>query len=329
MRVHLDDRGVIRVTGDDAVPWLQNIVTCDIARLEPGGSRWGALLTPQGKILFDFVVTRTAPDAETAGALYLDVPLERTADLAKRLRFYRLRAKVAIEDLTAAEMPVEEDLPAEEGLPAEEDLPAQEDLPEDEGGQGRVAVVAASPGEVAAEPGAVVYPDPRHPGLGSRAIMSERDAAGASDGDLADYHARRIALGIPEGGLDFAYGDTFPHEALMDLLGAVDFRKGCYVGQEVVSRMQHRGTARSRIVPVTIEGPAPDAGTEVVAGGKSLGTMGSSSLGRGLALLRLDRVEDALAAGSPMIAAGATLKLAPRPDWWPAPWPGERAVSGS
>jgi folate-binding protein YgfZ len=305
MRVHLEDRGVIRVTGDDAVPWLQNIVTCDIAHLEPGGSRWGALLTPQGKILFDFIVTRTAPDAETAGGLLLDVPGERAADLAKRLRFYRLRAKVAIEDLSGEETPAED----------------QE--------RERMAVVAASPGEVVAQPGAVVYPDPRDPGLGSRAVMTERDAARSSTGDLGDYQARRIARGIPEGGLDFAYGDAFPHEALMDLLGGVDFRKGCYVGQEVVSRMQHRGTARARIVPVTIEGPAPDAGTEVVAGGKSLGTMGSSAGSRGLALLRLDRIEDALAAGHGMIAAGATLKLAPHPDWWTAPWPGEAAVSGS
>jgi tRNA-modifying protein YgfZ len=202
-------------------------------------------------------------------------------------------------------------------------------MPAEEGGRERMAVVAASPGEVVAEPGAVVYPDPRHPGLGSRAIMAERDAMRSSEGDPGDYQARRIALGIPEGGLDFAYGDAFPHEALMDLLGGVDFRKGCYVGQEVVSRMQHRGTARSRIVPVAIEGPAPDAGTEVVAGGKPVGTMGSSSLERGLALLRLDRVEDALAAGSPLVAAGASLTLAPAPDWWTAPWPGEAAVSGS
>jgi folate-binding protein YgfZ len=306
MRVHLEDRGVIRVTGDDAVPWLQNIVTCDIARLEPGGSRWGALLTPQGKILFDFIVTRTAPGAEAAGGLYLDVPRDRAADLAKRLRFYRLRAKVAIEDLTS-----------------EDDKPAEDEERE------RMAVVAASPGEVVAPPGAVTYPDPRHPGLGSRAVMAERDAARSSDGDLADYHARRIALGIPEGGLDFAYGDAFPHEALMDLLGGVDFKKGCYVGQEVVSRMQHRGTARARIVPVTIEGPAPHAGTEVVAGGKPIGAMGSSSMQRGLALVRLDRVEVALAAGNPLVAAGATLRLAPPPDWWTAEWPGERTVSGS
>jgi tRNA-modifying protein YgfZ len=101
MRVHLEDRGVIRVAGEDAVPWLQNIVTCDIARLEPGGSRWGALLTPQGKILFDFIVTRTADEAGAAGALLLDVPVGSATDLARRLRFYRLRAKVAVEILSA------------------------------------------------------------------------------------------------------------------------------------------------------------------------------------------------------------------------------------
>jgi folate-binding protein YgfZ len=159
--------------------------------------------------------------------------------------------------------------------------------------------------------------------------MSEAEAVRSSAGTLAEYHARRIELGVPEGGLDFAYGDTFPHEALMDLLGGVDFRKGCYVGQEVVSRMEHRGTARTRIVPVVLEGPAPALGTEVAAGGKTLGRMGSSAGRHGLALLRLDRVDDALATGAPLAAGGATLTLAPRPEWWTAPWPGERAVAGS
>jgi folate-binding protein YgfZ len=305
MRVHLEDRGVVWVAGEDAVPWLQNIVTCDIARLEPSGSRWGALLTPQGKILFDFIVTRMAGEAGAAGALLLDVPIASAADLAKRLRFYRLRAKVVVEDLSAG------------------------DVPAAEGERERMAVVATFEGEVMLEPDAVLYPDPRSSGLGSRAVMAADEAVRLGAGTLAEYHARRIGLGVPEGGLDFAYGDTFPHEALMDLLGGVDFRKGCYVGQEVVSRMEHRGTARTRVVPVVIVGPAPALGTEVVAGGKTLGRMGSSAGRRGLALLRLDRVEDALAAGQPLVAGDAVLTLAPRPDWWTAPWPGEPAVTGS
>ena len=125
-----------------------------------------------------------------------------------------------------------------------------------------------------------------------------------------DYEAHRIALGVPRGGLDFIYGDAFPHEADMDQLDGVDFDKGCYVGQEVVSRMEHRGTARNRIVPVAADGFAPDAGVPVMAGDKQVGMMGSAAGGRGLAMLRLDRVADALAAGTPLIAGGIAARAA-------------------
>ena len=125
----------------------------------------------------------------------------------------------------------------------------------------------------------------------------------------ADYHARRIALGVPEGGRDYAYGDAFPHEALFDQLNGVDFKKGCYVGQEVVSRMEHRGTARKRIVGVEGEGPLPASGTEITAGGKPIGTLGSVGGASGLALLRLDRAEEAKAAGLPLRAGDVTVAV--------------------
>ena len=119
-----------------------------------------------------------------------------------------------------------------------------------------------------------------------------------------DYHAFRIGLGVPEGGRDYAFGDTFPHEALFDQLGGVDFEKGCFVGQEVVSRMEHRGTARKRIVPVESRMPLPAPGTNIEAGGMEIGTLGSVSGSSGLALVRLDRVEDALARGQGITADG-------------------------
>ena len=136
------------------------------------------------------------------------------------------------------------------------------------------------------------------------------------------YEAHRIALGVPRGGLDFAYGDAYPHETDMDQLGGVDFDKGCYVGQEVVSRVEHRASARARVVPIAYDDLAPDAGTPVMAGDKQVGTLGSTAQGRGLALLRLDRVADALARGVPLTSGGIPIRPV-KPDWAKFAWPGE------
>jgi tRNA-modifying protein YgfZ len=119
---------------------------------------------------------------------------------------------------------------------------------------------------------------------------------------------------VPRGGLDFSYGDAFPHETDMDQLGGVDFAKGCYVGQEVVSRMEHRGTARTRAVPVVYDGYAPEAGAPVTAGERQIGHMGSTAGGRGVALLRLDRVADAMSRGDVLLGGGVPIRLV-KPDW--------------
>ena len=145
---------------------------------------------------------------------------------------------------------------------------------------------------------------------------------GATLVEASEYDAHRIALGAPRGGLDFQYGDAFPHEADMDQLNGVDFQKGCYVGQEVVSRVEHRGTARKRVVPVTFEDFAPEAGVRVMVGETEVGVMGSSARGRGLAMLHLGRIGDALAAGQPIICGGIALTPA-KPVWARFAWPGE------
>jgi tRNA-modifying protein YgfZ len=259
----LPDRALVTVTGPDATALLQGVLTCNVETLQEGEARLGALLTPQGKILFDFLVSRI-PEG-----FRFDTAVDRAADLAKRLTLYRMRAQATI----AADP--------------------------------TVAVAAgwggASP--AAAEPVA----DARHADLGARLYA----AAGAfsTDAAEADYHAHRLAVGIPEGGRDYAFGDAFPHEALMDQLGGVDFRKGCYVGQEVVSRMQHRGTARTRILAATYPEGVPAPGTDITAAGKVLGTTGSAAGGRGLALVRLDRLGDALAAGETPRADGQPVRL--------------------
>ncbi|MBZ6076211.1 CAF17-like 4Fe-4S cluster assembly/insertion protein YgfZ [Microvirga puerhi] len=283
---HLPDRGVVRVTGEDAKSFLDNLVTCDLERVSPQRARLGALLTPQGKILFDFIVF--AAPAEIGGGYYLDVLKVFAPDLAKRLTFYKLRAKVTIEDLSDALAVV-----------AGWDMPA----PTDEAG--------------------LVSEDPRLPDLGWRALLAAGDAAEFATVPAEDYQAHRIALGVPEGGRDFLFGDAFPHEALMDQLHGVDFDKGCYIGQEVVSRMQHRGTARTRILPALYEGGfVAEAGVEVTAGEKNLGKTGSGARGRGLVMIRLDRAADALSAGETIRAGGIPVTLE-RPSWIRFPFPGE------
>lgn len=129
------------------------------------------------------------------------------------------------------------------------------------------------------------------------------------EASVAEYEALRTGLGVPKGGVDFAYGETFPSEADMDLLNGVDSEKGCYVGQEVVSRMKHRGSQRKRIVAVRLGGVAPAPGTPILDGELAVGTLGSSAGLRALALLRLDRVEEAKAAGRTLTAAGVPVAV--------------------
>ncbi len=278
----LPDRGVVRVSGEDARGFLGGLVTTDVARLAPGLGRFAALLTPQGKIVVDFLMTEapSGQGGEQGGGFLLDCPRALAQTLTDKLRFYKLRAKVAVDNLSDA-----------------------------------LGVIVAWDGEAAVKPD-LGFTDPRHPALGYRILAPEaraREVADLIGADLtasAAYEAHRIACGVPRGGLDFIYGDAFPHEANMDRLHGVDFDKGCYVGQEVVSRMQHRGTARTRIVRVALDGPSPEAGATVLAGDKAVGSMGSSADGLGLALLRTDRVTDALNAGLALSAGGLGLRLA-------------------
>ena len=170
-----------------------------------------------------------------------------------------------------------------------------------------LGVLAAWDGEPGIKPD-LTFPDPRDAALGFRILVPAELAAktakliGAELLDEDAYEAHRIATGVPRGGIDFAYGDAFPHESNMDRLKGVDFDKGCYVGQEVVSRMQHRGTARTRIVGVALDGGIPEPGSEIRAADRPIGTMGSSANGQGLALIRTDRATDALDAGAPFLA---------------------------
>ena len=291
----LPDRGVVKVAGDDARRFLNGLVTGDMAKVAAGKPCFAALLTPQGKIIADFIIVE-AP-AEDGGGFFLDCPRALASALVEKLNFYKLRAKVICEDLSEV-----------------------------------LGVIAVWDGIADSEYG-LSYPDPRLPALGPRFMVPPHLAAaaaadlGASFTNADDYEIHRIGLGVPRGGLDFVYGATFPHEADMDQLNGVDFDKGCYVGQEVVSRVEHRASARNRVVPIAYEEFAPVSGLPIMAGAKQVGTLGSTAKGRGLALMRLDRIADALAANTTLEAGGITIR-ALKPSWAKFDWPGEaKAIS--
>lgn len=259
--VALPDRGLVKIDGPDAGKFLQDLVTADIEGLAEGQAAYAGLLTPQGKILFDFFVIREEQ------FFMLDCFMDQREELIKRLAFYKLRAKLAIEP------------------------------------DGRSAA-AVLEGEAE---GAIR--DPRTDAMGSRLYRLH-----AAEGDAQDYHRRRILNGLAEGGHDYGSGELFPHEANFDQIGAVSFHKGCFVGQEVVSRMEHRGTARSRILPCLVAGPLPARGSAVQADAKVIGEVCSGLGDRVLALLRLDRLEDASKANL-AITAGASRIFPNKAPW--------------
>jgi folate-binding protein YgfZ len=290
----LPDRGVVKVAGDDARRFLNGLATNDIGQVAPGRARYAALLTPQGKIIVDFLVAEAEPG--DGGGFFLDCPRALAPLLVEKLNFYKLRAKITVDDLSEA-----------------------------------LGVMAVWDGAGLSDYG-LSYADPRLPALGTRTILPPQvvtEAAadlGATLADAEAYDAHRIALGVPRGGMDFAYGDTYPHEADMDQLAGVDFDKGCYVGQEVVSRVEHRSSARNRLVPITYDEFAPSSGLPVMAGDKQVGMLGSTAKGRGLALLRLDRVADALAAGTPLNCGNIPLHVV-KPVWAKFAWPGDNKAA--
>jgi len=277
----LADRGVVSVTGAEAVKLLQGVITNDMDLLSVQPAIHAALLTPQGKILFEFFVVK-APDG-----FWLEVAADKTADLVKRLTLYRLRAKVDIKDRTAEYC--------------------------------AFALWGGAAQAVAAATGTLLFPDPRLPALGLRGLAPAPLAPGFASGGGAlevsaqHYHAHRIALGVPEGGKDYTFGDAFPHDADLDQLNGVSFAKGCFVGQEVVSRMQNRSQARKRIVAIVGDAPLL-AGAAITAGAAVIGTVGSVAGSEALALVRLDRAAEAAAKGTSLMAGGVAIALR-KPDW--------------
>lgn len=273
----LGDRGLIAVTGPDAEPFLGRLLTQSPSAATAGHAAYGALLTPQGKIISDFLIARLDD------GFLLDGPASATADIVRRLTMFKLRAAVTIADVT-----------------------------------GERAALAAWDGNEPPADGGPWFVDSRAPGLGYRA-WPRLDTLPAMTADDAAYDRHRIALAVPAIGRDAALGDGFPADIAMDSLAGVDFAKGCYVGQEVVSRMRYRGTARRRPVAVTGEAPLR-AGADILAGTRAVGAIGSVADRRGIAIVRLDRVAAARAAGEPITADGQPVSL-DLPAWADYGWP--------
>jgi tRNA-modifying protein YgfZ len=260
----LAEKSRIAVSGADAAEFLQGLITTDIDALEPGIAYPGALLTPQGKIFFYFMISK-AEDG-----FLIEIDADQAESLAKRLTMYKLRAKVEISDPQMTETLLFVNGEAPDGA----------------------------------------LKDSRF----EKAGVALYRLAGQGDGSADAYNALRIDHGIVEPGTDFALQDAFPHDILLEKSGGLSFRKGCYVGQEVVSRMQHRATARRRPVIVTAGEALPASATSLTADGKTIGQLGTVFGNKGLAIVRIDRAGAAIAAGVPIMAGPVTVGLA-LPAW--------------
>ncbi len=244
----LPDRAFVKIAGADAEHFLQNLITTDLGALAENELRPGALLTPQGKILFDFLISRDGD------GFLIDIPADQMDAFIRRMTMYKLRSPVTIEAL-----PV----------------------------KGATVTWGEAADGVA---------DHRFALAGTELRRQAGRAGGPADRE--GYDALRILHGVPESGADYALQDAFPHDVMFDKSGGVSFRKGCYVGQEVVSRMQHRSTARRRVVILSADSSLPATGTEITIGGKPIGALGTVAGERALAIVRIDKAGEAMAGAS-------------------------------
>ncbi len=290
--VILEERGLVSVAGEDARDFLQGLVSNDVHKAGAGRALHAAFLTPQGKYLHDFFIV------QTGGALILDC--ERADDLVRRLKLYKLRARVEIEDMTgtlAAAALFGEDTDKALGLDGE----------------------AGSANSFA---GGVAYMDPRLADAGARAVL-ERDGAakalratGFKPAAAADYDTLRLGLGLPDGSRDLTVERAILLENGFDELNGIDWDKGCFMGQELTARTKHRALIRKRLMPVDIEGPAPPPGTPVLFDGADAGEMRSALGGVGLALMRLEHLDKAQQTSAPFTAGQS--RLTPKKPGWAA-----------
>jgi hypothetical protein len=289
------DRCLIRVDGVDQTSFLQGLVSNNVENVTPEQAGYGAFLTAQGKFLHDFFM------AVLDGGLVLDTEADRSGDFLKKLKIYKLRSKIqlsVVEDWTVAVVFGQDALNAL-------DLPAER-------------------GAAKAFAGGIAFVDPRLVEIGARVILPSEGAAdrlaeaGLTEGAVETYERRRMGLGLPDGGRDMAVEKTVLLEAGFEELGGVDFKKGCYMGQELTARTKYRGLVKRRLMPVAIDGPMPGPGTEITLNGKEAGELrsvvGTGQHGEGLAMIRLNRLDEAFSSGLPLMAGEATV-IPRKPAW--------------
>jgi len=284
------DRGILSVSGDDRRPFLQGLISNDVEKATPERAIHAAFLTAQGKYLHDFFLI------DFEGRLLIDCEAERRADLQQRLRRYRLRSRVELADETEAWMVAVvagDEAASRLGLPAE-------------------------PGSAQPFEGGAAFVDPRLPELGVRLVLPRESGEatlgglGIRQGEPGEYDRLRLGLGVPDGSRDLPVEKAFLLESGFDELNGIDWDKGCYIGQELTARTKYRGLVRRRLMPVAIEGPAPEPGTPLYLGEKNVGEMRSARGDVGLAMIRLEALAED---GDVVLAAGEARVRPQRPEW--------------
>lgn len=292
--IDLPQRGLLEVSGPEASDFLQALVSQDVTKVSQSQSLWSAFLTPQGKYLHDFLLIRGSE-----GSFLLDTEADRLPDLLKRLTRYRLRRQVVFEQRT--------DLCVFALI-----TQGQADFV----GRGERVGATERMGEV------IRLVDPRHAGLGVRVILPRTQSAdfkaqqaGLVPGLRRDYDDRRLCLGVPEG-----TGDLQPEKSLLlengfDELGAIDWAKGCFIGQELTARTRYRALLKKRLVPVVSrDGASLERGLSVTCEGEKVGTIMSVCEARALALVRLRAIQSP----AELFARDHSLSLC-LPDWMVLP----------
>mgnify|MGYP003110097110 CR=1 FL=1 len=289
--IELKNRGVLSVSGPDARKFLQGLISNDVEKVTPERAIHAAFLTAQGKYLFDFMI------AEVGGALLLDCEADRLADFQKRLKLYKLRSDVTVEDVSAK-------------------FTVLAITGDDVSG---VLGIDAEAGVAKAVEGGAIFTDPRHAGLGARAIVGTEKltdfiaASSLTEGTLEAYDQARIRLGVPDGSRDMQLEKTILLEAGFDELNGVDWKKGCYMGQELTARTKYRGLVKRRLMPVRIlDGEMPAPGTPVMRDEREVGEIRSGAGTMALAMLRVNVLEDLEHA---VLSAGGSTVLPVKPDW--------------
>ena len=267
---HLTNRGIISVTGSDSMDFLQGIISNDITLVSPNKTIYAALLTPQGKYLFDFFISQSGEK------LLIECEKDRVPDLMKRLSIYKLRANADLVDETETYSIFAiwgDDAAQATGLHNERGLAH----------------------EIS---GGTQFIDPRLNTAGVRSVLpievaeAQLQSLAAEPASASDYDLHRLKLGLPDASRDLVVDKAILIESGFDELNGVDWNKGCYMGQELTARTKYRGLVKKRLISVFIEGAAPEPGTPIMVGDKNAGEMRSSNAGHGIALLRLDQLNN-------------------------------------